>query len=402
MGVLENETLGIIYDTVAVFISLADVVTDLWITYEYYVLGHMTFFYISICILGIAQLSYSVTFGLRCMKEYGGLTGFMCCCCCALPVSPLISFILYLFHHPRTFCSRLFKHTCIGEKFNIDDDDLLKFGDADQSEWNKFLMKKLSAHIGFILEAFCEAFPQSLLQMIAIVYYDRADYISILSILLSMISVTSKSFVFSKGINITQFIFTWFCVCTDFFAIFFSISWAFHVPDNFVVDDNDNSFLSSFTVIGKIYISKVLFGSLPIAICSSIFLYFYAAPKFFGKIADRGCNICTCTFALVMSIFGFIVCCSVLCLLSEIFNFTLIAIFIYYFGTTRFSKYEQIKENKILGETIQYIRDGRTNKDKQYRVFAINADYYKSCMLYYSHMSLYFVYFYFLFFIVYN
>eukprot|EP01084_Bolivina_argentea_P205033 350276_1 len=369
MGLKDNVCLGHTYDILAIFISIADVTTDIWITYEYYMLGHRVFFGISLFIICMAQLSYCITFALRCMKQFGGLSEFMCCCCAAIPFAPVISLILYLFHHPKTFCSRLLRFTIIGETFNLTDDDILKFVDSEQSEFNQFLMKKLSAHIGFILEAFVEAFPQSLLQMVAIVYYNRADWVSILSILLSMLSVTTKSFVFSKGINLTQFIFTWFCVCTDFFGIFFAIAWAFNRP---VSMENE------LTIIGHIYIYKVLCGSVPIALFICVFMYFYAAPKWFEKVSEHGCNICTCTFSLFMSIFGLIVGCSVLCLLSEIFNFTLIALFIYYFGTTRFSKYDQVIENKILNKTIDFIRDGRSNHDKALRVFAINAQYYIS------------------------
>ena len=57
------------------------------------------------------------------------------------------------------------------------------------------------------------AFPQAILQLIAIVIYKEANIISIISILLSMLSVASKSFVFSVAfaLNLKQLLFNWLC-----------------------------------------------------------------------------------------------------------------------------------------------------------------------------------------------
>ena len=57
------------------------------------------------------------------------------------------------------------------------------------------------------------AFPQAILQLVAIVIYKEANIISIISILLSMLSVASKSFVFSiaTALNLKQLLFNWLC-----------------------------------------------------------------------------------------------------------------------------------------------------------------------------------------------
>ena len=57
------------------------------------------------------------------------------------------------------------------------------------SKMMKFITTKSDRHLEFILEAGVETFPQSLLQIIAIVYYQEANYISIVPISLSMFSV---------------------------------------------------------------------------------------------------------------------------------------------------------------------------------------------------------------------
>merc|ERR1712228_510162 len=92
----------------------------------------------------------------------------------------------------------------------------------------------------------------------------------------------------------------------------------------------------------------------------------------------RDCPVIATIFTLILSLFGFTVGCSVLCLLCEIFNFTLIAVFIYYFGTTRYTKYDQRIENEKLNDIIEFITNGRSNSDKALRVFSINQNCYRS------------------------
>ena len=62
---------------------------------------------------------------------------------------------------------------------------------------------KVFKHMGFILEAMVEAFPQAILQMTAIVYFNEPNVISIISIMISMLSVASKSFVLSVSTALT-------------------------------------------------------------------------------------------------------------------------------------------------------------------------------------------------------
>ena len=57
------------------------------------------------------------------------------------------------------------------------------------------------------------AFPMSILQMIAMVYYNERDLLSIGSIMISLISVSSKSFVFSAAAGRTKLLIIYFCRC---------------------------------------------------------------------------------------------------------------------------------------------------------------------------------------------
>ena len=52
---------------------------------------------------------------------------------------------------------------------------------SPQQQW---LENKVFKHLLFLIEAIFEAFPQSILQLTAIVYYNEPNWISILSILI--------------------------------------------------------------------------------------------------------------------------------------------------------------------------------------------------------------------------
>ena len=69
------------------------------------------------------------------------------------------------------------------------------------------------------------AFPQAILQLVAIVIYKEANIISIISILLSMLSVASKSFVFSiaTALNLKQLLFNWLCAIRYSFIHYISL-----------------------------------------------------------------------------------------------------------------------------------------------------------------------------------
>ena len=121
--------------------------------------------------------------------------------------------------------------------------------DASDSDFTKWLKTKLDKHLGFILEAAIEAPPQSLLQIIAIVYFQEANYVSIISILLSMCSVMTKSLVLSKGLEKYTFIWTWLCAVADFFGIFFTLSWVFYSNDSI-----HGNFFGYFNIFGTIWL----------------------------------------------------------------------------------------------------------------------------------------------------
>ena len=64
--------------------------------------------------------------------------------------------------------------------------------------------------------------------MIAIIYYQELTLIGVISIVLSLLSVSTKSFIFSSAVTLNVFIFNWLSLVTDFFGIFCSLSFVFY------------------------------------------------------------------------------------------------------------------------------------------------------------------------------
>ena len=137
------------------------------------------------------------------ISNYSGY--FACICfCCLLPFGSFVAFCIYLSSDETNIP---FFRDCMGRVFG-DVENVFSPSPSD-SAFTRWIKKKLDKHIGFILEAGIEAFPQSLLQIIAIVYFQEANYVSIISILISMFSVMSKSLILSQGVEKYTFVWTW-------------------------------------------------------------------------------------------------------------------------------------------------------------------------------------------------
>jgi len=80
------------YDITTVLISIADITTDIWIMYNFYTSGKMVFFWIAFVILLLAQLAYALAFVIR----------FAWVFVAVLPISPLLSFIIYFASIPNS------------------------------------------------------------------------------------------------------------------------------------------------------------------------------------------------------------------------------------------------------------------------------------------------------------
>ena len=129
-------------------------------------------------------------------------------------------------------------------------------GEPNTEEWKNWAKQKIMTNIGFIIEGLIQSFPEAIIQVIAIVYYKEYDnYISLSSILLSLLSVCVKSLILTQGINTLLRIFKWLCAVTDFFAIFVMVSWAFYSTN----DHDSNGMLCN--------INLLVFFSLFVRVC---------------------------------------------------------------------------------------------------------------------------------------
>eukprot|EP01083_Nonionella_stella_P272207 922883_1 len=251
-GEITQKILEITYDIFTVVVSLLDVITDILVLIHFYTSGRMIFFYISLTILIVAQLAYSMAFWWKFEEtgSYGGPGSALFACCCLLPLSPVLSYAFYFTSDESSPLFKFFEHlfefkcrieccrTTSSNRTNNNNNN-----DQQQNPLRQWVQDKLMKHLGFIIEALIEAFPQSILQLIAIVYYnDSHNYVSIFSILLSMISVSTKSFILSVKVsyNWKSALFNWISCLIDFIAIFCITSLIFYVPTS--VEEQHNPF----------------------------------------------------------------------------------------------------------------------------------------------------------------
>ncbi len=160
--------------------------------------------------------------------------------------------------------------------------------------------------------------------MCALVYYNEyTNYIAVASILISLWSVSSKSFVFAAGTALDTYtlIFNWLCVVIDFFGLFFVIAWIFYNETIF------NMFFYQFIVCILPFVTWRMLGFW--ILCLSI-----TVNDYLGNDIVIACCCCSC---IVVGITVFIaICFCIFAMLLQIFHWTYIALILYRFGTNRY------------------------------------------------------------------
>ena len=105
-----RKTLSILYDIVTACISVADVTTDVWVCYRYWVTDKMAFFWISTVVMILAQLAYCVAFVLRYTQSSSiSLKKQICVFFVMLPLAPVMSFIFYWASRKNNCISKILK-----------------------------------------------------------------------------------------------------------------------------------------------------------------------------------------------------------------------------------------------------------------------------------------------------
>ena len=245
------------------------------------------------------------------------------------------------------------------------------------SERARFTVRKLNKHGGFILEAFLEALPQSILQLIAMVYYEETSYIAVGSIILSMTSIMSKSLVISQGLDWKSYIWTWLCVCTDFFSIFFVVSWTF-LSNDYINGD----FLGHFSIIGEVWCWKVM-GIVPFfalvwiiyfcyEIWAMLFGFLTAQSSCLVKCGNISLFLCANVMILSMMTIGSVIG----MLLAEIVCFSFVAVIIFICCTADRWEYHDKNIAKVLKVLHGFISEASFgNNDRVIRILAVNYAY---------------------------
>ena len=220
------------YDIITILISIADVTTDIWVIYNFKKSKRETFFVIALIVMIVAQLAYAIAFMYRFWVTSGNIQTpnyldwnarvkkRILLFCLIIPLTPIISFIFYFCtEYPQNFFLKFLK-----KHFNVRDDFVSDIN-PNQAKIIVWVQEKLNKHIGFILEALVEALPQSIIQLIAIVYYQDTDIINVISICISLLSVSTKTMAFSVAIDFRVFIYNWLSLMCDFFGVFAIVAW---------------------------------------------------------------------------------------------------------------------------------------------------------------------------------
>lgn len=242
----------LINDIIVVIFSLVDIILDLLVCQQFYITGRMTFFYISIVIFLIAQLSYSflfvATWGKTLSPGYKILTFLL-----ILPFGQFVPFFTWIesFHFNKLdefikwigLIPTSESEETINNQHHNTTTTTTTDGNNDML-WD-YIQHKYQSHAGFVAEALAEAIPQCILQTIALITQssssssssssggdggDGDDGISpiiVLSILMSICVISSKGYLISYSIHRPTFIFNFICIIADCFNLFATCSWLF-------------------------------------------------------------------------------------------------------------------------------------------------------------------------------
>eukprot|EP01083_Nonionella_stella_P173862 601014_1 len=353
-----------LYDILGQIISILDVSTDIIVCIGFYQNDRMAFFGISLTIILLALIAYDVSF--VCRFSRGSQADDICLFICLIPLSPLLPFVFYFTASRDTTLAKFLESHFCGFNITFDSHSISK----DASKLRIFMEKKLSRHFGFIIEALIEAFPQAILQMVAIVYFQEANLIAIISILLSMLSVASKAFVFSiaTALNLKQLFFNWCCAVTDFFGVFFAVTWVFYTPTS-------DHLSSAFAMIRTIWMYKLIITEFVMIVCVSIGMHMammYDCYRIDIKRKDKlSSQICLGIFIFLLVTFMWA--CGIIAsvLVLEITNWTYLAGTLFLLGTSRFGEYKTSSE-------FWFSMVGWVNAAEKHRVGSL----YKGCTSY--------------------
>ena len=143
------------YDVLTATISLLDLITDICVLIQFWNDEQYGFFYTSLAILCFAQFSYSFVFTALYSEESKFLTN-IAMILLFMPLGPLMGFIMYFTSDRDTKLSKLIHKICC---FRINFDSNVPIN-PNAPKLRQWMQKKIIKHIGFIIEACIESFPE--------------------------------------------------------------------------------------------------------------------------------------------------------------------------------------------------------------------------------------------------
>ena len=194
----------------------------------------------------------------------------------------------------------------------------------------------------------------------------EANPIAIASIMLSLLSVASKSFFFSVAcaLNWKQLLCNWLSSVTDFFGIFVVVSWCFYSPQQ-----NDENVAHLFSAIQTIWLYKLYICVFPLIVITSTGLHLTFTFDCYKNTAVRGDSIPR-KMCIAIGVFGVVTImwiAGVLCLILifEITNFTWLAGILFLCGTTRLP--ETKNGSEFWFTLLSWITSGRSSFVPDYK-----------------------------------
>ena len=167
------------YDFSAAIISIIDVITDVLVTYEFWLLGRKVYFGIAVGIFILAQFCYAMLFTIAYGENLRRDRSRALCFMCIFPIAQIVPVFLWLDSLNIAAVKKLLKQLHLSEHVIDIDKQCPKNKDPLQF----WLEQKFMSHGGFMIEAAIEAFPQSILQMIGIVMFQEATPLNVVSII---------------------------------------------------------------------------------------------------------------------------------------------------------------------------------------------------------------------------
>jgi len=260
----------VVFDLGTVVVSITDVITDVTVAISYWNRGYRTFFILSSGILGLASCIFSIMFvGIffqdrfhlhRELKDRGlpNSVNLILHGCLALLLAPfgqafpVIMWAIETFyplsgHQDQDVAWRVADNGVVelvrpvtaaelealvlaleldevAAELLLEQNVLLQWQAGDPLR--EYLKQQAAKHAPFVAEAISESIPQSLLQLVALIVISQQDpgqvnYVSILSISLSILSIISKSYICSLSMARQIFVFKMTTICYDGVALFY-------------------------------------------------------------------------------------------------------------------------------------------------------------------------------------